>query len=122
MQGAAATIGTVWLKSPRSSSPILRLHHAAFSMHRNRSKCTACVYDLQGVGIKEKDALGRTALQYACNETVVNYLEAALNQILIYRDCFEINMQSEVKRGAEGTVGCRLSCGAAAAALALKYA
>ena len=42
--------------------------------------------------------------QYACNETVVNYLEAALNQILIYRDCFEINLQSEVKRGAEGTV------------------
>jgi hypothetical protein len=35
---------------------------------------------------------------------VVNYLEAALNQILIYRECFEINLQSEVKRGAEGTV------------------
>ena len=43
-------------------------------------------------------------VQYACNETVVNYLEAALNQILIYRDCFEINLQAEVKRGAEGTV------------------
>lgn len=35
---------------------------------------------------------------------MVNYLEAALNQILIYRECFEINLQSEVKRGAEGTV------------------
>lgn len=24
---------------------------------------------------------------------VINYLEAALNQILIYRECFEINLQ-----------------------------
>lgn len=48
---------------------------------------------MQGVGIKEKDALGRTAMQYACNEMVVNYLEKALNKILIYRDCFEINLQ-----------------------------
>ncbi|KAG2495159.1 hypothetical protein HYH03_006767 [Edaphochlamys debaryana] len=58
----------------------------------------------KGVGIKEKDALGRTALQYACNETVVSYLEKALNQILVYRDCFEINRQAEIKHGAEGSV------------------
>ncbi|KAG2482000.1 hypothetical protein HYH03_019049, partial [Edaphochlamys debaryana] len=37
-------------------------------------------------------------------EKVVSYLEAALNQILKYRDCFEINLQAEVKYGAEGTV------------------
>jgi len=54
--------------------------------------------------IKAKDELGKTAMQYACNEAVVDFLEAALNKILIYRHVFEINLQSEVKRGAEGTV------------------
>ncbi len=54
---------------------------------------------VQGVGIKEKDALGRTAMQYACNEMVVNYLEKALNKILIYRECFEINLQVTLEGG-----------------------
>lgn len=44
-------------------------------------------------------------MQYASNEAVVTYLEAALNKTHIYREVFEINQQAEIKRGAEGTVG-----------------
>lgn len=58
----------------------------------------------EGQPIKAQDNQGRTALQYACNKDVVLILEKALEHVTVYREVFEINLQQEVKRGAEGQV------------------
>ncbi len=59
----------------------------------------------KGVSIKEKDYLGKTALQYACNEQVADFLNEALDKKIKYREnkdggggfVFEINQQDLVR-------------------------
>uniref|UniRef100_A0A7S3QWL1 Protein kinase domain-containing protein n=2 Tax=Dunaliella tertiolecta TaxID=3047 RepID=A0A7S3QWL1_DUNTE len=56
------------------------------------------------VSIRAKDKLGRTALQYACNEQVVTYLENALNQMDTFRGVFLIGKQQDITEGSAGKV------------------
>jgi hypothetical protein len=66
----------------------------------------------KGIPIKAKDHMGRTALQYACNEATIAQLEDALNQVRLYHKVFEISMQADSKWGAQGQVGADSKWGA----------
>ncbi|KAF5834183.1 ankyrin repeat-containing domain protein [Dunaliella salina] len=56
------------------------------------------------VSIRAKDKLGRTALQYACNEQVVTYLENALSEMDTFRGVFLIGKQQDITEGSAGKV------------------
>lgn len=64
----------------------------------------------QGVAVKTKDYLGRTAMQYASNEAAADFLEKRANQTIPYegREYLQLRVDTEVKKGA-GRLGACLS-------------
>jgi hypothetical protein len=61
----------------------------------------AAVVCLQGVAVKTKDYLGRTAMQYASNEAAADFLEKRANQTIPYegREYLQLRVDTEVKKG-----------------------
>ncbi|KAK9815827.1 hypothetical protein WJX72_010338 [[Myrmecia] bisecta] len=60
----------------------------------------------KGVAVKTKDLMGRTALQYACNEAAVVFLEKQGNKTIEYegREYLLLRVDTEVRKGAVGQV------------------
>jgi hypothetical protein len=56
----------------------------------------------QGVAVKTKDYLGRTAMQYASNEAAADFLEKRANQTIPYegREYLQLRVDTEVRKGA----------------------